>query len=225
MSNSDPKPRRSQAERRRTTRRQIIGAAMRCLATHGYAGTTVSRLLEEAGVSRGAYLHHFPSKTDLLRAVAEHMMRQAYATLGQANRAAIDDEDRVSAMLRASWEAVFLNPTHDVFLQLSAGSQSDDTLADVFRPLTAAYVNTLRDAARHYFEGRRDADPGDLILLTQWLFRGMAMDKALAPNGEIFDRFIGLWATILRDWMGARDGADGPPPAASSSRARDDYEL
>ncbi|MEM6639671.1 MAG: TetR/AcrR family transcriptional regulator [Pseudomonadota bacterium] len=207
-------PRRSQEERRETTRRQIVEAATRCLAEHGYAGTTVSRLIAAAGVSRGAYLHHFPNKTDLLRAVAEQMMRDAYRKLGSATREAETSPDRIDTMLKASWDAVFLDPMHDAFLQLSAGSQSDDTLADVFRPLTAAYVGTLGEAARHFYAGKRDADPRDLILLTQWLFRGMAMDKALAPDPALFDRFIQLWARMLSDWMERRDDVTSAPPAA-----------
>jgi AcrR family transcriptional regulator len=52
-------------------RAEILDAARRCFARHGFEGATVSRLEEEAGLSRGAIFHYYPSKEDLLIAVAE----------------------------------------------------------------------------------------------------------------------------------------------------------
>ena len=52
-------------ERRAERREQILGAARRCFAEHGYEGATVARLEEATGLSRGAIFNYFPSKEEL----------------------------------------------------------------------------------------------------------------------------------------------------------------
>ena len=52
-------------------RRQILHAARRCFADHGYEGATVRRLEQATGLSRGAIFHHFRDKEGLFLALAE----------------------------------------------------------------------------------------------------------------------------------------------------------
>ena len=60
--------RRSQAERSTATREALLDATIACLVEDGYANTTTSRVAERAGVSRGAHLHHFKTRTALVAA-------------------------------------------------------------------------------------------------------------------------------------------------------------
>ncbi len=57
--------RRTQKERSEKTRNRIITATIKSLVEVGYRNTTTERILEKAGVSRGALQHHFPTR-DLL---------------------------------------------------------------------------------------------------------------------------------------------------------------
>lgn len=50
---------------------QILGAARRILARHGYAATTINRVAAEAGVSRGLLHYYFKNKEDLLATVIQ----------------------------------------------------------------------------------------------------------------------------------------------------------
>src|SRR5436190_18849808 len=66
-------PRRTQAERRATTRTALLDATIDCLVEEGYAGTTTTRIVERAGVSRGAQVHHFPTKAELVAEAVRHL--------------------------------------------------------------------------------------------------------------------------------------------------------
>jgi len=46
-------------------RQLILGAAKRCFARHGFAGTTTRELAEAANISEGLLFRHFPSKKHL----------------------------------------------------------------------------------------------------------------------------------------------------------------
>jgi len=74
-------PRQRLAEDER--RRQIMTAAVQELADRGYDGTSLTRVAERAGVSKGLLWHYFAGKDDLMEATA----RATIATVHRPHRA------------------------------------------------------------------------------------------------------------------------------------------
>src|SRR6478735_1227651 len=64
---------RTQQQRRDETRRALLDAAVESLIQVGFARTTTLEVQRRADVSRGALLHHFPSKAELLVAAVDHL--------------------------------------------------------------------------------------------------------------------------------------------------------
>jgi AcrR family transcriptional regulator len=64
--NVNMKPSRLTGELRRA---QILDAAKRCFARHGFAGTTTKSVATAAGVSEGLLFRHFPTKAALYAAI------------------------------------------------------------------------------------------------------------------------------------------------------------
>ena len=62
---------RTQQERSRVTQQRLLDATVDCLVEHGWAGTTTTLIAERAGVSRGAQLHHYPTKAALVLAAVD----------------------------------------------------------------------------------------------------------------------------------------------------------
>ncbi len=58
--------------RRIDARTRLLDAALTLLRTRGYAATTVDDICAAAGVTKGAFFHHFRSKEDLGVAAAAH---------------------------------------------------------------------------------------------------------------------------------------------------------
>jgi len=65
--------RRTQAERTASTRARLLDATLECLCDLGYARTTTPEIARRAGLSRGAQLHHFPTKAELVTGAIEHL--------------------------------------------------------------------------------------------------------------------------------------------------------
>jgi TetR/AcrR family transcriptional repressor of nem operon len=53
------------------TRERILDAAQALILDHGYGATTVDAVVTRAGITKGAFFHHFGSKSDLARALVE----------------------------------------------------------------------------------------------------------------------------------------------------------
>ena len=69
-------PRRTQSERSAETRGRLLDATIESLIEVGYAGTTIRRVTELAGVSQGAQSHHFPHRVDLVISAFERLAEQ-----------------------------------------------------------------------------------------------------------------------------------------------------
>src|SRR5207302_11360194 len=63
-----------QRERRARTRSDVLRAAARVFAERGYHGATLDGVVAEAGLSKGALYHYFPSKQDLFLALLEERL-------------------------------------------------------------------------------------------------------------------------------------------------------
>jgi AcrR family transcriptional regulator len=53
------------------TRANILSTASRLFAKHGYEATGVAEICQQAGISKGAFYHHFPSKQAIFLTLLE----------------------------------------------------------------------------------------------------------------------------------------------------------
>src|SRR6478752_2341926 len=63
---------------------KLLDAAMAMIRTQGYAATSVDELCRAAGVTKGAFFHHFRSKEELAVAAAAHFGAMADAIFSTA---------------------------------------------------------------------------------------------------------------------------------------------
>ncbi len=69
-------PPRSNAERSRRTQRALLDVGRALFTDPGYIHTSAEAIVRRVGVSRGAFYHHFPSKTALFAAVFAEVCRE-----------------------------------------------------------------------------------------------------------------------------------------------------
>lgn len=77
-------------QRAEETRARILEAAAECFAQQGYEAASVADICERAGVSKGAFYHHFPSKQDLFMALLSDWLEALDAGLRRAQAEAAD---------------------------------------------------------------------------------------------------------------------------------------
>jgi len=135
---SAPVVRGPNADRSASMQQRLIDAAITCLHTLGYASTTTQKIIDTAEVSRGAILHHYPNKVDLILAAAE------YSATFQNDYVARRVQDfepgmaRYMALTTATWE-VIRQPPAQALLEIIMASRSDPVLAERLPPVIAKF--------------------------------------------------------------------------------------
>lgn len=90
-----PDERRTNEERARTTRTALLAAARQHFERDGYAATSLDAIVADAGVTKGALYHHFPTKTALYEGVIVAIQDELTAHVDRNARKAATAWDKV----------------------------------------------------------------------------------------------------------------------------------
>ncbi|MGH8453265.1 MAG: TetR/AcrR family transcriptional regulator [Nevskiales bacterium] len=208
-----PRKRRSQAERRDAMRKRLLKATLECLVRDGYAGTTVSSIVKRAGVSRGAHVHHYPTKDALILDAAEYLIRRAYRIMGEVLLGIADEGDRLQALMKTVWEEIFATRMFSAFFELLIASQHDAELARSLRAISARVLQTVDKAIVHYFEPRAASSENtrDMFVMTIIMLSGMAAGSQITQSAEDTRRCLDIWTRLMASQVRARKGVSVPP--------------
>jgi len=188
-------PRGPNAERRRTTRDKILAAAVRCLSDVGYAQTSTVRVAAEAKVARGSLLHQFPTRIDLILAVAQHVTicQRDYIRAGYAKLPA--GRERYVGSIDVTWQAYQL-PESRALLEIIIATRHDPELADRIPVFAEAFEARVVRGAHRFAEasGLRD-DLGEAAVERRLILvalRGLAVETMLSGERANPDAIIAL---------------------------------
>lgn len=177
-----------QAEKSAITRKSILDAAVECFIDLGYANTTTALIAEHASVSRGAMMHHFPSRQSVLKAVVDYLHELRLSEY-KALMKDIDVPDqqlsreRIRDSVESAWKYVN-TPSFIAYQELLAASRTDSELNSVLQPVEAFFEGQFMEAVRVVFPHWQDLDVLDLANdLVQFTMRGMALSH-MASNKE-----------------------------------------
>lgn len=180
---------RTQAQRTAATRAKLLDAAVDSLVEHGYAGTTTQGIAKRAGVSRGAQLHHFPTKESLVVAAVEHLVDKRLTEILETRP---EPEGGFDALLDA-----FSGPLFYAALELWVASRTDSALRKATIPLERKVSEALRTGS---IEIMGDLVAPDAIDLSIELARGFAVSALMrAPESdrEFRERLLPVWKALV----------------------------
>lgn len=175
------------------TRETLLDATMRCLVSHGYAGTTTQRIQDEAGVSRGALLHHFGSKSELLVAAIHHI---ADLRLRQFTGLVADLDDGPDALeqMVAAIRSVMTGPPFQAAIELWTASRTNEHLREALLPAE----RRLGRALREIFDEHAGIEDPDLARTAfeslMALVRGLELTRLMRDDQSLADK-------VMRDWL------------------------
>ncbi len=197
---ADGAPKRmTQQQRRDATQRVVLEATLRCLGEYGYAATTIEKIVTEAGVSRGAILHHYPNKVLLVAAAIDHFyvqrMKRFKDRMEEAGGAAIPLKDKL-LIFRANFEEWM-----PIGLEHVVAMRTNPELAEAYERLQADNPRTEDEMYTPYFPELPGADsPADLITIMACFLRGLGIESIDTPKERI-DKLFDEFVTILLEYQ------------------------
>ena len=197
--------RRTQAERSEETRTRILKAAANLIRKRGYARFRTAEVAKEAGLSRGAQLHHFPTKDSLVVATLEHVFEQAQMLSRRRASAMNRPRDLIEAVIEDAREFFFSEHfmvAIDIVLSTSTDQSVRKQILDISRkarrPAEAAWAEAL---AANGVPGQLASD---LVALTLSLVRGMALRTLWDNDPKWFDELFALWRQMIKVFLSDR---------------------
>ncbi len=191
------------ATRRLATRDKILAAAVQSLSEAGYAQTSTVRVAALARVARGSLLHQFPTRIDLILAVADHAAKAQRQFLRQGLAPVPAGRERYLASIDVTW-AAFQQPESRALLEIIVAARYDPELAARIPDFAQRFGAGVSRGAHRFAEasGLRD-DNGEaaaerrLILVA---LRGLAVETMLNGGGGDPQAVLALLKRIRADF-------------------------
>jgi AcrR family transcriptional regulator len=194
-----------QADRSAATRGRLLDAAVVCLVEHGWAGTTTTVVAERAGVSRGAQLHHYPTRADLVLAAVDHLATQRAEVVRREVAALPAGRDRTYRVLELLAD-FSTGPLYVAALEVWVAARTDDVLRAALVPLEARLGRELHRVTVELL-GADESRPRvrEIVQATLDLVRGLGVANLLTDDSARRTRVLRIWADTL-------DGVLAAPP-------------
>ena len=180
-----------------------MDATVECLVEFGWSGTTTTLIAERAGVSRGAQLHHYPTRAALVTAAVEHLARRRAAEITEEAqtlraRSRAERVDRVVDLLAGA----FTGPLYVAALELWVAARTDAELRAALVPLETQVGRELHRLAVTLLDAD-ESRPGvrQVVQSTLDLLRGLGVANLLTDDTGRRTALLAAWKRHLVDQL------------------------
>lgn len=187
-----------------TTKQDLLELGLKLLLKHGYADLGVATLLEEAGVPKGSFYHHFESKEDFGLQAIDLYMQGVHGALG----AAFGDDGRAPLdQIRHFFDMVSEGYKGDGYLGCLLGGLGQELsgispafrakVEECFSVIARAFENALK-VAKARGELRKDVKPRELADLLVNCWEGAALRSRLRRSGSPLGQMLDFYFSAVR---------------------------
>ena len=199
MSVQPARPSRTQGERSAAMQKRLLDATVSALFDKGYGGTTTMEVQQRAGVSRGALLHHYSSRAELMVAAVEHLTRERIHEVLSLVKTQAPTRKRIEWAVGVLW-GTFQGPLFAASLELWLAARNDAELLAALLPQERLLGQTIRGMAADLFGPEVSARKGfpealELLLDAQ---RGAAARSVLRST-DTDERLVASWVHLVKE--------------------------
>jgi AcrR family transcriptional regulator len=125
-------------------REQVIQAAVKEFAAHGYHAASTSAIAKRAGISQPYIYALFPNKRELFLATHRHVVQRIRETFTEAARGAEGPEERLDRMGHAYLR--LLEDRDEILAQMQAHAAAGDP--ELLEPVRTEFTRLVEDVRR-----------------------------------------------------------------------------
>lgn len=187
---------RTQADRVRETRTKLIKATVAALDAHGFAATSMSVVQAGAGVSRGALMHHFGSRNELMVATAQHLLDAALRPTRRARQSG-----DLSGLITYYWTRIVNTREGRAFVEILIACRTDPDLQNALGSLFSDWEDEISRAARDTFDAHPPEDVELLWSITRAFLRGLIVHAQFTDDPAHLDKMIQRFSALLSETL------------------------
>ncbi|MGB6246394.1 TetR/AcrR family transcriptional regulator [Gordonia sp. (in: high G+C Gram-positive bacteria)] len=196
---TEPSPAAGPREtKNKLTRQKLLDTTISCLVTHGWTGTTVGLIAEQAQISRGALQHYYRTREDIITAALDHLWTSSTRRIIEELREpapGVSREQHVVDLLFAHYSG----PVFKAALQVWTAAATDADLRARVVPLEADFGRSAHAIAVDLLHAD-DSDPRThrLIEITLDMARGLGLADTLTDDSRRRREIAKTWSEELR---------------------------
>lgn len=181
------------------TRISILNAAVDCLEQVGYARTSLEKIAKMARVSRGAMLHHYATKADLIASVTDYAFYRHMEAFTAAIRGLSERERmRDNSGILVDW-SLYLTREYSAYLELTVAARTDPELRAMFVEKARRHDRIWREELVRVFPEWSN-DPSLLTRsrrLVQAMMSGMVLNRDVWNDAEVEQSLLSFLSSVL----------------------------
>jgi len=204
--NSPTPSQRTQEQRSAVTRILLLEATIDALIEVGYMRASTTEIVKRAGVSRGAQIHHYRSKVDLITAATQYLFLGFIDEVQELAIQVRNSGGDVESFLNGSLEKFFHGRFFFASLELITAARTDPALKESLIPLIKVLHHRLDDLWHRFFQAT-EASPArveTLLNMTLCLLRGMALQSVMRDDPGYYAEILDTWKNILSSFLTKR---------------------
>lgn len=197
--NAAPPRRRTQQERREGTIRKLLDAATEALIDEGYAGASVQKICDRAGVSQGALFRHFPTREALMVAAGEDVGRALLERYQRAFEEQRGTEEPLVIAMTLVRDAC-RSRLNQAWYELAIAARTSPALREALAPAAERYYADIEELARALLPELAEALGDRFALLADTIvavFDGESVHGFLRDRPDLDDARIDLLASLV----------------------------
>ncbi|WP_432826118.1 TetR/AcrR family transcriptional regulator [Dactylosporangium sp. CA-092794] len=213
----------TQVQRSEASRRAILDAAIKIIASDGYRRVTFDRIGQETGMSRGLVGYHFRSKVRLMEAVVTDIRERMAADLAAAGLGSTDGLQSIITQLDMYMDRLQHRPTR-AYVMLTLATESVAEERELQRAIRDQLASVRANFRQWIVEGhadgsvRRDVDPDGYAALLHAIQRGVAVQALVDPDAFDVAPARAAAMDFVRHAIAARPDAVQDAPAGRGTK-------
>jgi AcrR family transcriptional regulator len=194
--------RRTQAERSHATQQKILNVTTELILGKGLRDTSTVDVANAAGVSRGALLHHYPTKQVLMQEALRHLLNAEISDIREIADAVCAGGMDIDGFLAEMWTR-FSGPMFMITVEFLTAARTDPAIREALVPVALDYNRQLDEIWENLFPEMTGMRGTRRIALntTLCLLRGMGTQSIWRDDPQLFADMLDFWKTSLGNML------------------------
>jgi AcrR family transcriptional regulator len=154
-----------------------------------------------AGVSRGAQLHHYPTKAQLVAAAVERLFETRHEEFRRRITDVSRDRDPIGAAFEALW-GIYSGPTLYAWMELVVAARTDAALREHMAAVDQRFFAQARETFTRVFgDALPEPQASAATRLVTSVFDGLALHFVVEPDPAVVRGVLDLFKNMMRSML------------------------